>query len=81
MLSVQRIRFETKTRAYGQLSDGTPFEAVKHLGSGRFEIRHPNAIGKARKYHTLSAKQRAIVAAHPIAMAVRTADIFAGEEV
>lgn len=72
---VQTIAYETKTRAYGRLSDGTPFEVVKHLGSGRFEIRHLAGIGTARKYNTLTAEQRALVAAHPIAQAIKAASL------
>lgn len=71
--TVAQISRETQTRAYGRLSDGTPFEVVRHLGSGRFEIRHFNGIGKSRKYNTLTSVQRAVIAAHPITHAVRSA--------
>lgn len=74
-MTIQTIGFETKTRAYGRLSDGTPFEIVKHLGSGRFEIRHLNALGKARKYNVLTADQRAVIAAHPVAIAIKAQEV------
>ena len=74
-MTVQTISRETKTRAYGRLSDNTPFEIVKHLGSGRFEIRHLNGLGKTRKYNTLTAEQRAIVAAHPMAASIKSQGI------
>jgi len=72
---IQSISRETKTRAYGRLADGTPFEVVKHLGSGRFEIRHLNGLGKARKYNTLTSDQRAIIAAHPVAIAIKAQEV------
>lgn len=75
-MTVTTAAYETKTRAYGRLSDGTAFEIVKHLGSGRFEIRNLRGIGKARKYHTLTAEQRAVIAAHPIAVAIKATNIF-----
>lgn len=66
---------QTKTRAYGSLTDGTPFEVVKHLGSGRFEIRHYHGLGRGRKYNTLTAEQRALISAHPVAVAIKAVDV------
>lgn len=74
-MTITSISRETKTRAYGRLNDGTPFEVIKHLGSGRCEIRHYNGRGKSRKYNTLSAEQRALIAAHPVAIAIKAQEV------
>ncbi len=82
MLSVTRISRETNTRAYGRLSDGTGFEVVKHLDSGRFEIRHlDQGVGRGKTRRTLTPAQRLVIRCHPMAVAIRAADIHAGEEV
>jgi hypothetical protein len=74
---ITEIAMQTRWRAYGRLSDGTGFEVVKHLGSKRFEIRNLDSIGGARrrgsKHQTLTAEQRAVIAAHPMAAAIRAA--------
>lgn len=80
MLTVKTISRETNTRAYGRLSDGTPFEIVKHLGSGRFEIRHMDqGVGRSETRRTLTPAQRLVIRCHPTAVAIRAADIHAGE--
>lgn len=80
MLHVTEISRETNTRAYGRLSDGTCFEVVKHLGSGRFEIRHMDqGVGRGETRRILTPAQRLVIRCHPMAVAIRAADIHAGE--
>lgn len=82
MLTVKSISSQTKTRAYGRLSDGTGFEVIKHLGSGRFEIRHlDQGQGRGKVGHSiLTPAQRLVIRCHPVSVAIRAADINSGRE-